>query len=71
MRDMTRNRTRNQRAARWAEFWTIMAVCGFLTLVFMLACASPSQWCRRHGEEKKRGRLTVGTGQPPGEKPKA
>ena len=29
-------RTRNQRAARWAEFWAIMAVCGFLTLVFML-----------------------------------
>ena len=36
MRDMTRNRTRNQRAARWAEFWTIMAVCGLLTLIFML-----------------------------------
>ena len=36
MRDMTRNRTRNQRAARWAEFWVIMAVCGFLTLIFML-----------------------------------
>ena len=29
-------RTRNQRAARWAEFWAIMAVCGLLTLVFML-----------------------------------
>lgn len=29
-------RTRNQRAARWAGFWAIMAVCGFLTLVFML-----------------------------------
>lgn len=29
-------RTRNQRAARWAEFWAIMAVCGFLTLIFML-----------------------------------
>lgn len=36
MRDTTRNRTRNQRAARWAEFWVIMAVCGFLTLIFML-----------------------------------
>lgn len=29
-------RTRNQRAARWAEFWAIMAVCGFLTLIFLL-----------------------------------
>ena len=36
MRDMTRNRTRNQRAARWAECWAIMAVCGCLTLIFLL-----------------------------------
>jgi len=36
MRDMTRNRTRNQRAAKWAEFWAIAAVCGFLTLIFLL-----------------------------------
>ena len=36
MRDVMRNRTRYQRAARWAEFWAIMAVCGLLTLIFML-----------------------------------
>ena len=34
MRD--RQRTRRERAARWAEFWAIAAVCGLLTLIFLL-----------------------------------
>lgn len=32
----SRQRARRERAARWAEFWAIMSVCGFLTLIFML-----------------------------------
>ena len=36
MTDRQRQRTRRERAARWAEFWAIMAVCGLLTLIFML-----------------------------------
>ena len=36
MSNRMKNRTRNQRAAKWAEFWAIMAVCGVLTLIFML-----------------------------------
>lgn len=31
-----RQRTRRERCARWAEFWAIMAVCGLLTLIFLL-----------------------------------
>ena len=37
-----RVRTRNQRRARWAEFWAIMAVCGFLTLIFLLGMCTAS-----------------------------
>lgn len=36
MSNKMKNRTRNQRAAKWAEFWAIAAVCGFLTLIFLL-----------------------------------
>lgn len=36
MNKMNRQRTRRERAARWAEFWAIAAVCGFLTLIFLL-----------------------------------
>lgn len=36
MTERKRQRTRRERAARWAEFWAIVAVCGFLTLIFLL-----------------------------------
>ena len=36
MAERKRQRTRRERAARWAEFWTIAAVCGFMTLIFLL-----------------------------------
>ena len=36
MSNRMKSRTRNQRAAKWAEFWAIAAVCGFLTLIFLL-----------------------------------
>ena len=36
MIERKRQRTRRERAARWAEFWAIVAVCGFLTLIFLL-----------------------------------
>lgn len=35
MRDMTRSRTRRERAARRAEFWAIAAVCGFISIVWL------------------------------------
>ena len=36
MIERKRQRTRRELAARWAEFWAIVAVCGFLTLIFLL-----------------------------------
>lgn len=32
---MNRQRTRRERAARWAEFWAIAAVCGFIGIVWL------------------------------------
>ena len=35
MRDMTRSRTRRERAARWAEFWATLAVGGCIGVVWL------------------------------------
>lgn len=35
MRDMTRSRTRRERAARWTEFWATLAVGGCIGGVWL------------------------------------
>ena len=71
MSNRMKNRTRNQRAAKWAEFWAIATVCGFLTLIFLLGMCVAFAMVETAWYRARRRRLTVGTGQPPGEKPKA